>query len=470
MDARALAFFRIGIGSLLIYDLITRSEYLVLHYTDSGVLPVSLVKQELWGTGFWSLHTLSGSAELQVILFAVQGLAALFLLVGYKTRLSTIICWLLLLSLHNRNPWILNSGDMYLRLLLFWSIFLPLGQRYSIDSRAKEADKKVFASTATFCFILQIMLLYLMTGLLKSSHEWLSEGSAIYYALNIDQMVKPLGKALLQYPDLLTLLTHSVIVLEVLVPFFLIIPVKNYLFRTLGVVSLMLFHTGLWFTMELGIFVPVCLIALIAMIPSSVINQLQSLLDRLNFFKPYQGIFKEHSNNPNSAHKLLFPKATNTALLALIGFITCWNLNTLSPDNDWMPNWLKAPAHVLRMDQTWDMFAPTVLKDDGWFTINTKMKNGQNIDIFQNSDPKWTEPDDWLDYYISERWRKYFKNLYRTDEEKFYESFVTSLSRKWEEKNSANISKVTVFYFLEFTPAPGNPEKIEREMLYKYTK
>ena len=445
LDLRALAFFRIGIGGLLLYDFILRTEYLVLHYTDSGVLPVSLVKQELWESGFWSLHALSGSVELQVILFAIQGLAALSLLAGYKTSFSTILCWLLLLSLQNRNPWILNSGDMYLRLLLFWSIFLPLGQRYSIDSRAGEAGKKVYASSASFCFIIQILLLYVMTGLLKNSHEWLSEGSAIYYALNVDQMVKPLGKSLLQYPDLLTFMTHSVIVLEVIIPFSLIIPAKNHLFRTLGIVSLMLFHIGLWLTMELGIFVPVCLIALVALLTTKIINQLLNFVNQLNFIKadPGTSTNKVVSFTGNRMNGLLFPKTITAAQLALIGFIFCWNLNTLKPDKDRIPSLLKTAAHTLRIDQTWDMFAPTVLKDDGWFVIKADLENGKNIDFFQNDDVQWVQPDDLLSYYISERWRKYFKNLYRTDEAKFYQAFVSSFKWKWKQKEDAYIQKVT---------------------------
>ena len=55
-------------------------------------------------------------------------------MIGYRARLATIACWFLVMSIHNRNPMILSAGDILLRLLLFWAMFLPLGARYSVDA------------------------------------------------------------------------------------------------------------------------------------------------------------------------------------------------------------------------------------------------------------------------------------------------------------------------------------------------
>ena len=44
-----------------------------------------------------------------------------------------LVAWLLMLSLHNRNPVVLNAGDVYFRVLLCWGLFLPLAARCSLD-------------------------------------------------------------------------------------------------------------------------------------------------------------------------------------------------------------------------------------------------------------------------------------------------------------------------------------------------
>ncbi|MDY7080948.1 MAG: HTTM domain-containing protein, partial [Halobacteria archaeon] len=80
------------------------------------------------------LHALSGDAWFQVLLFVVASVFALMLVVGYRTKVATVVSLVLLVSLHLRNPVILNGGDSLLRRLLFIGIFLPLGEQWSVDA------------------------------------------------------------------------------------------------------------------------------------------------------------------------------------------------------------------------------------------------------------------------------------------------------------------------------------------------
>jgi len=79
----------------------------------------------------WSLYWLSQHDAWPAILFIIAGLAALALLAGMRTRLATLVSFVLLLSLHNRAPILLQGGDILLLLLLFWALFLPWGERWS---------------------------------------------------------------------------------------------------------------------------------------------------------------------------------------------------------------------------------------------------------------------------------------------------------------------------------------------------
>ena len=68
LDLRSLATFRIGLGLIIICDLIFRSQTLTEMYTDEGFYTRQVsydYYQATWGDGwqtiFWSLHWLGGS-------------------------------------------------------------------------------------------------------------------------------------------------------------------------------------------------------------------------------------------------------------------------------------------------------------------------------------------------------------------------------------------------------------------------
>ena len=123
-DLRSLAALRIGCALLILLDLLQRSTDLVAHYTDYGVAPRTLVMENLSSRWYSSLHLMSGVWQLQALLFLIAGGAAIALLVGYRTRLATIVSWALFVSLCARNFYLVQGGDLLLRVVLFWGMFL----------------------------------------------------------------------------------------------------------------------------------------------------------------------------------------------------------------------------------------------------------------------------------------------------------------------------------------------------------
>src|SRR6185295_12584290 len=118
-----------------------------------------------------------------LMLFLFSFFCGCMLLIGYRTTLFTFLCWFLLLSLHNRNGLILQGGDDLLRMVLFWSMFIPWGERYSCD-RLLDAEKKTvapFVSVALIAYLLQLCYIYTGSALLKGP-EWNTVYTAMYYA------------------------------------------------------------------------------------------------------------------------------------------------------------------------------------------------------------------------------------------------------------------------------------------------
>lgn len=281
IDLRSLAVLRIAFALLIVVDLINRATDLVAHYTDAGVLPRAGLMRLSSTRWFVSLHLMSGVWEIEAILFLVAGLFGLALLVGYKTRVSTIVSWFFLMSLHVRNPLIVQGGDIMLRVLLFWSIFLPLGARYSLDgvvnASSSQAPNRVL-SAATFAYLMQIVFVYGFTVLQKTGAAWRSDGSAIYYALSLDYLTTPVGEFLRGFPNFLTLLTHAVFAFEVIGPFLLFSPIFTDAVRVVGIALFLLLHLGFLFTLKIGLFPWVGAISMIAFLPSPIWDGILSRL------------------------------------------------------------------------------------------------------------------------------------------------------------------------------------------------
>lgn len=270
LDLRSLALLRIGLAILILTDLWKRALDLQAHYSDTGILPRSVLIEQNLNPWRWSIHLFSGQALFQGFLFIVAAAIALALLIGYRTRFVTILSWALLLSLQLRNPLINNAGDVELRLVLFWSIFLPLGAHYSVDRALNSSSRtlpKSIITPATVALTLQVCFVYWFTWALKSDPVWHTEGSAVYYALNLDYLVTPIGKFLLNFPSLLVFLTFVTLWFELLGPFLLFIPFRTDLFRFLAVVLFIGLHIGFGSGLLIGLFPYVSAVAWLAFLP-----------------------------------------------------------------------------------------------------------------------------------------------------------------------------------------------------------
>jgi hypothetical protein len=172
VDLRSLAALRVAMAILIIADLIRRSRDLVAHYTDFGVLPRTALIED-YSRWRISLHLANGTWEFQALLFVIAGVLAAALLLGYRTRVVTVASWFMLASLHSRNPALLDGGDVLLRVMLFWAIFLPWGARWSVDCAMQDQDKlpQCTLSAATFAYAAQIVFMYWFSVLHKDRIE-----------------------------------------------------------------------------------------------------------------------------------------------------------------------------------------------------------------------------------------------------------------------------------------------------------
>jgi len=272
LDLRSLALFRIALGAVLLGDLIWRAQDMLVFYTDFGVLPRAALLDKFSPPARFSIHMMSGQLIFQAMLFFVAAALAVMLMAGIRTRLAAFASWFMLVSIQNRTPVILQGGDVYLRVFAFIAMFLPLGALYSVDSglREPEKEKPRFAhfSIPGVALIAQVAMVYTFAVLLKTAPEWRRDFSAVYYALQIQQITYPLGQLLLHFPKLLPWLTRGTLVQEGAIPLLLLTPFLAGPARMLGAVLIILLHVALGLSIRLGHFPYIACTAALPLIPT----------------------------------------------------------------------------------------------------------------------------------------------------------------------------------------------------------
>jgi hypothetical protein len=473
LDLRALGLLRIGMGFLILLDLCIRGSDLEAHYSDSGVLPLGVLFEHNWSRFNLSIHTISGLWQVQLLLFIIAAIFGLMLMFGWRTRLATIVSWFLLLSLQNRNPMILQGGDDLFRMMLFWGMFLPWGERYSVDNLKRgvmHIDHR-YCGTAGVAYMLQVGFVYLFSALLKTSPEWHSEGTALYYALSLDQMVLPVGKLIYPYPELLKSLTIITWYLEFWVMFLFFIPIYTTFFRTLGIIFIIGLHLSISLTLFVGLFFIIGIITTFGMLPPKWMDKFERKTAGIRRFFAILITRIRHKVNSlvhvsiqfNFKKRIArqpFVVAREFMVMFFLLFVICWNMQNVNIVKDVTSsvNWA---GLIFRTDQNWGMFAPGVFKDDGWYILEGTTKENEKIDLNRNGLPvTYQKPESVVSLFSNDRWRKFSENYLFVCNGYLRPYYAGMMMRRWNESHPDNeVVKLEVIYMKEVT-APG----------YKYVK
>lgn len=470
LDYRAIALMRIALSVVVILDIFIRWSDLSAFYIDDGILPRQMLNEYAglyWKEFSFSVLTISGSAWVQHILFGAALISASMVLIGHKTRLFTVLTWIWLISVQNRAGVILQSGDDYLRLMFLWGIFLPWGRTFSADSFEKpKLESNEYFGVSSIAIIVQIVSVYLLGALLKTGPEWHSQGSAIYYALSLDQMLKPLGSWLYPYAEVLRLSTRLVLFAEYLIPVLLIIPWQNGFFRKIALIQIWTLHLAIEFSLQVGLFSFISIAASMCLLPSDMIDRMSAGLNKLvqkiwDIFKMLKYTFPYRSPSKDSPPSILV--STFISILVLLGLF--WNISKFTGIGENARNEVRPIVHITGLNQHWGMFAPSVFKDDGWFIYEAKYQD-QEIDVKNDGAPINYDKPEWIvKQHNNSRWRKFGENLIFSEHLPLRDSYCNFILREWNERHTEPLDTLRVLYMLEKSLPDYRTADIQKEVL-----
>src|SRR5688500_1056354 len=99
------ALFRIAFGVLTFTWALSLAPSVFAFYSDSGVLPI----RPDYNSNFdWSVFDLVSTDLMVAVMYFLLYVAALMLIVGWRSRLAAFVVFVCLISFGRRNPWVLN--------------------------------------------------------------------------------------------------------------------------------------------------------------------------------------------------------------------------------------------------------------------------------------------------------------------------------------------------------------------------
>ncbi|KAN0045007.1 hypothetical protein ACTA71_006534 [Dictyostelium dimigraforme] len=134
MDYRSLALFRVTMALCVIGDVIERSTDLRVMYSEYGIMPRHLIISRFSSNYFAPIHLINTSVHFQAFLFALHIVFALCMMIGYRTKLFSILTWFMTISLQAYVGVVGHGGDVFFRMMLFLNIFIPTANHFAVDT------------------------------------------------------------------------------------------------------------------------------------------------------------------------------------------------------------------------------------------------------------------------------------------------------------------------------------------------
>jgi len=274
IDPRTVGLWRLVVGLLLCADCIRRWVEAERYYSNAGVL-----------TNHWNLfrpsneynfsifHAFSSPEEVHIA-FALAGMCYFMLAIGWRSRLFSVLSCVWASSMDHRMLLAENGGYIVVNLTVFWLMFLPSGQRFSVDSllrswrERREGSLEQLAdryaprwltnprhSLIALIVVLNFGLIYVFNVVNKYGATWRA-GDTLHFVLHLDRMVTGLAVMLREtLPYWSTwILTHLVLVIEAVIVVCVFWPQNRRRTRPVAMLLVLLLHVSLGVLMRLGPF------------------------------------------------------------------------------------------------------------------------------------------------------------------------------------------------------------------------
>ncbi|SFS30625.1 HTTM domain-containing protein [Marininema halotolerans] len=257
------SLLRVGFGLGLLYLYLYHMSERHLLWGSFGLWPTGPFLEGANVRGVYTLFQWFDSPWFLEGVYFGGILATLLFTIGYRTRLFSIITFVIFWSFYFRNPFITNGGENILRLEMFYLLFANAGAYFSVDHSRKKQRRRLAKAHRLFPYqaalhnfavaaiALQLLFMYFTAGMYKVMGSMWQNGTAVYYAMRVQDYVWPgISEIVWSSEGLILFLTYSSVLFQIAFPFLLL----NRYTKYFAVFGAMFFHLGVGLLMNLMLF------------------------------------------------------------------------------------------------------------------------------------------------------------------------------------------------------------------------
>lgn len=220
-----------------------------------GLIDHALTRELFWYTRIGLFGPWMGVGAFRAVyLFAAVGACAL--VVGYRVRLAAGALFLIAVSAYRWNFLVIYVDDAIMHLALFWLVLLPIGRTLVLaewlrDRQAATTRWKtqLVPGGAVRCCLFNLMLIYLVPGLWKSTSTMWREGTALYAVLRMPMSYAPEFWRP-EFLPFLKLANWGALGLELILPLMFLLP-AHHRAKWPMLIACVGFHLGIVFTLRI---------------------------------------------------------------------------------------------------------------------------------------------------------------------------------------------------------------------------
>lgn len=282
-----LALLRVSIGVFSLFKVLLLGNDFVSIYGQYGIVQWAITKSAIFNflphAGDFSFLNIDNSENL---ILTIRSLYIFFLslfIFGFFSRVVSICCcYFHLLFLHTGGG--LTYGvDVFNQIAFFYSIFMPIGACYSIDSLIykKEILPSINAGISIRTLQIFLCLMYLSSGIEKAMGIQWWNGEAIWRTVMLPSFKHFDISFLASFPIIAKLLGWTVLFIEIGYCVFIWLPK----FRLIFLFLIVILH------LNIGLFLGMWLFGIIMILFSLIAFGSESYLDFKYFFNKRYNLF-----------------------------------------------------------------------------------------------------------------------------------------------------------------------------------
>jgi hypothetical protein len=293
-DAAPLAVFRIGFGALMLASII---RFWGLGWIDK------LYLQPKFQFSYYGFEWIKPIDNYTYLIFAICGLSAFFVLIGFKYRLAIITFFLSFTYIELMDKTTYLNHYYFVSVISFLMCFLPANGYFSLDAIIRKKQYKQIPKWTIDGIKLLLALVYIYAGLAKLNSDWLLKAMPLKIWLPSKYDIPLIGETLMHKDWFHFAMSWSGLIYDLAIPFLLVYKKT----RTFAFIMVVIFNVFKRVLFPIGMFPYVMIVSTLIFFNADVHEKILNVLRRLLKFLTFKTIALKTEVYNYSHKKIIVP-------------------------------------------------------------------------------------------------------------------------------------------------------------------